>query len=544
MTHFYARCVSRLILILGLLSSIFVCEKNIANGIWPFDQRQIALVKRADKSFPNEMTTATILDFFVKRGRVRWILQSAGKSQVLPVEIPVDFSWHSSQSIRNLGLKWKADGILLLVQKGVQIDLSWFSTSDGEPLFYESTSLPDSNGSVEQEKIRRERLLIWLSDIWSRIPGSGYVIKRDLKSLYIEGAVQNSLKVGDRLRFKRLEKMERHPVLKTVIGMNSSMTGVGKIASIESSTAVVDIEYESQIDPIQEGDRYETLSATEKAEFRAGPLNSNSAELKMIDQDDGRKYVPLFGQPADSQDANTKNSDSQEAEYKILDLTAYLTYGKLSHSDTVASEVKSMSTLTPGFRLNLKGYVTREILLLTDVDYVYAKFSGQSTNYGVDTLSSGLTSFRLAGAYRYIFLEDDFHPGEIDTHFGFRRLGLAMGSGSADDSPTAKSYSGWDLGINVILPVVPRYAGYFKFSKLFLSSLTETPLTSAENSSENVWQFEAGAKYRYTPTTELMAGILFDSASSTFDGAGTRATASTQFSLSTMQFQLGGTFKY
>lgn len=519
-----------------------------SSQVWPFDQRQIALVKKADKTYPSDQTVALVLDVFAKRGRVRWVTQKAGRGQVAPLEVPGDFLWHSAQAIRNFGLKLKVDGILALSQKGVQIDLSWFSTVDGQPLFYETLSIPDSNGSAEQDQIRRTRIIQWVEDIWGRIPGAGYVVKRDLKTLTLEGAPQVGLKIGDMVRMKRLEKIERHSLLKTVIGMSASVTGIGKVVAIDGQLATVEIDYESQIDPIESGDRYEIALPAEKSKSSAlVPNSSNEAELKMIDQDDGRKFVPLFGQPpsgAGSPSGEAVKED--EPKYKILDVAALFSYGKVTHSDTLSTSVtaKSMTAWTPGFRLNLKAYVTKEYLFLTDVDFSYVKFSDQTANYGTDVIASGLSSFRLAGAYRYIYLPDENQPGEIDFHFGLRRFGLAMGSTAAADSPLAKAYSGWDIGANVMVPIVPRYLGFFKISKILWTSLTETPHTSGASSENNVWQFEVGAKYKYNPTTELIAGIGFDSATTSYTGTGTRSTESTAFELSSTLYQVGGVFKY
>jgi hypothetical protein len=227
-------------------------------------------------------------------------------------------------------------------------------------------------------------------------------------------------------------------------------------------------------------------------------------------------------------------------------VSAFVTYGKVTHSDTLETdtEAKEMTAWSPGFRLNLKGYVTREILLLTDVDFSYVKFSDQTTNYGTSTIASGITAYRLAGGYRYIFIEGEHQNGEVNFHFGLRRFGLAIGTTSATDTPLAKSYSGWDLGASFMLPIVDRYAGFFKFSKMMWAKLTETPSTSGASSTNNVWQFEVGGKYRYNPITELMAGIVFDSATSSFTDAGTRTVASTAFALSSTLYQVGATFKY
>jgi hypothetical protein len=542
------------VLILGIFLTLGpLVFAQTQKAIWPFDQRQISLIQKQGTGFPDSATVALVMDTFVKKGRVRWVTQKAGTNQIVPMEVPSDFSWQSPLSVKNLGLKFKSDGLLVLSQSGLQIDLHWYATTDGQPLFYETISLPNATGSAEQIAQRKERINQWLSDIWSRIPGQGYVVRRDLKNLSVEGLAQVGGKVGDQVELKRLEKIERHPLLKTVIGMSSSLSGRGRVTAIDGLLSTVQVEYESQLDPIQEGDRYVILTSAPPANApdsgeKSVPIVSsvNADGPKIVDQEDGRKYVPLFaGSASNTPPANVEGAE-EEPKYKILDLSGWLTYGRVTHSENVVGQAdsKEMKALSPGFRMNLKGYVTREILLLTDIDFSYLKFKGLTDTYATDSITSGLTAFRVAGAYRYIFLEVGPLTGELNLHFGFRRLGLAMATVSSAIAPTAKNYSGYDFGATVILPVMQKYSGYFKFSKMLWAKLAESPLEGGASSSNSVWQFEAGAKWRMNPTTELSAGLLFDSASSTYTGDGTRTTSSVSTSLSSTLYQFGGTFKF
>src|SRR5687767_8630914 len=88
---------------------------------WSFDQRQILLVQNEGTEFLDELTTAQILDAFKRKGRFRFITQKNAASEIAPLKVPEGFIWSSSPSVRQLGLKYKSDGILLLKKKGVKV---------------------------------------------------------------------------------------------------------------------------------------------------------------------------------------------------------------------------------------------------------------------------------------------------------------------------------------------------------------------------------------------------------------------------------------
>ena len=537
--------------------------------VWPFDQRQVALVQKEASTSPDAKTVAQIMDGFVKEGRVRWVTQKGGPSQLIPFSIPRDFQWQSPTSVRNLGLKLKVDGLLSLSQRGVQIDLQWYGTIDGQPLFFETVNLPDAGPRAGEDEIRHKRLDDWIHEIWSKIPGQGYLVRRDLTTVSLEGAKQIGLKVGDVIEIRRLQKVERHALLKTLIGISSSVTGKAVIQSLEDPFAVAKIDYESALDPIQEGDRYLVLktevpkpavAATAPAPGGAAvtpPAGAPAQKTDTLERDeDGRAYLPLFGDRDDNDDAAKKSDDENKAEpaatpppnevqpkYRIVDVTGWLSGSSVTHTETATGIATpyAMSGLAPGFKLQLRAYITKQILLLSDLGFAFMNFGGST--YGVSSIGSGIVSLRLGVGYRYIFSEGVI-PGEIVASLGFRRLGLTMSAIASDVAPTAKTYTGYEVGLGIQMPVDNRFGLYVRGSRMLYASLSESPVTGGDSASNLVWQFEGGVKYRINGTSELLGGIQVDSAESNYSGTATRVTSSLSTLLSSTTFQTGYTIKY
>lgn len=506
---------------------------------WPFDQRNILLSKGEKDNFPDELTMAQLMDIFVKKGRVRWVSQKAGPGQIVPVEVPRDFQWQSASAVRQLGLRYKVDGILQLSQRGVQIDMNWYSTLDGLPLFFESVSLPVANSAADKEA-RKKRLQDWLAEIWSRIPGQGYVVKRDFSTLSLEGGAQGEIKAGQKLEIRRLVQIERHPLLKTLVKIKSSVTGVATLSSIGDPMSVAKIEYESKTDPIQEGDRY--IVVTAKSETTGVPsalLEKNATDApKEVVEADGRVALPFFGSEPEKKDESTTATSGILSSH-VADVAAEVNISSLSFEEAISEQNLSMSAKSPGFALRGRVYVTNEWLALADFGMSFHSFGSLSGAYGAGSISSTMTNFGISGAYRFVFLEDPSFPGELTVGLGYRKWSLTMSQISSDFAPTSKSYSGFDLAFGVQVPVVEQWALSLKASRLIAAALGEDPKTSGSVVSNNLmWQFGLGAKYRLSSVADIGGVYRILAASSNFEGSGTRTTPATSSQLRANTFAL------
>jgi len=519
----------RLFIILCLLAAPVDWARGEASVPWPFDQRQILLVRDEKLPFPDEPTTAQFMDIFVKKGRVRWVTQKAGAGQVVPIEIPNDFQWQSSSAIRQLGLKYKTDGIVFLAQRGVQLDLRWYATIDGEPLFFETVNLPSASNPVEQE-IRKKRLNDWLSEIWSRIPGQGYVVKRDMTTVSLEGASQVGLKVGNQIEIRRLLEVQRHPLLKTLIGIQSHVTGTAKVTSIAEPFTTAKIEYESKTDPIQEGDRYQLQVTPGPGIEVAGTEAVKAAKPDVIDAE-GRTKLSIFGDDQDEEESEdaprVENSSGDEPQFGVIDASGGLTVGASSYSETVSGTVYEMKGFSPGVYVNARAYITRSWLLLGDLSGNFFTFKDLSSAYNATSIKSGSNSVGFAGAYRFIFLEEAPMRGELILGVGYRRFALAMSQIVSAFAPSAKTYSGFEFSFGIQIPLLTEYALQFRAARMFGTSLGEKPGTSGSDSSNQYWDFLVGLKYRLDPASEITGGYRLNSASSTFEGAGSRTRSAT-----------------
>ncbi len=489
--------------VFGALCLFLLSGRSWAADPWPFDQRQILLVRGAGQAYPDDMTVAQIMDQFVARGRVRWVTQKAGP--LVPVEVPADFPWYSAGAVRSLGLRYKVDGIVHLIRRGVQIDMRWYSTLDGQPLYYETLGLPEAGPG--EEATRKQRLVEWVRDIWRRIPGRGYVVARDLGTLTLEGGVQEGLKVGDRLELRRLQEIRRHPTLRTLLGIESSVSGQAVVQSV-GEQSIARVESESSLDPIQLGDRYLVRVVAQTA-AAATPSPSEAVAPSPVAEPSAEEGLFSSG--------------------RLLDVSLRALSGISRHTESVegGTDALEMSGFTQGFELATRLYLTREWLVGLEGAYAFMNFGRPPAVYAAGSAIGGSsTALRTYGAYRIIFIEDSEGLGYLELGGGYGRLAYSLDSTSSVVAPSSKTYSGLDLQLALSVPVLRDIGAYFRGVRSFSVNLQESPKTGGAYADSVNWTFDAGATYRLNAESKLSAGLSFVRSNSSFEGLGTRTTRS------------------
>ncbi|MBP7844617.1 MAG: hypothetical protein KA116_07360 [Proteobacteria bacterium] len=486
---------------------------------WPFDQRNILLVRVSGDDYPDDASLAQIMDVFVERGRIRWVTQKGDPAQIVPLQVPVDFPWHSAPSVRAMGLKYKADGILYFVQEGIGTELRWYSTLDGLPMVIESVKIPAAGSDAKWQEQRRARLKEWAHQIWDHIPGNGYVVQRRGNEALVEGLDPARIKVGQRIDFIRIDKVNRHPILKTLSQIESSATAYGEVTSIQKNQSQVKIQFESEIDPLQEGDRY-----SYQVSAKVTPPASVPEAVE--------KEVPENIQKTDVQEASTEIQEVPSGllffnnTKKIFDLYAGFSFGQMTHDETITSTSRSMksSSFSPGFDLGSTFYITRSWISGLDYSQTVAKFTDVHPGYGRTKVNSGLSTYKIFGGYRFLIEEGATSSAELRVTAGYRSWALAMEDIGGSIAPSAKSYEGLELGVLVGFPIYKGVGASFSGGKMLGASLSEKPRTSGDTPDASFWHFGGGLSYDIKGKGEARIGYRIETGETNFDGQGQRGT--------------------
>jgi hypothetical protein len=487
----FIRSVVALVILVGALP--------LRAELWPFDQRQVLLAQIEGTEFPDALTTAQVLDVFVERGRVRWITQKGGPGNLAPIWVPTDFPWNRASSVKELGLRYKADGIVVLGSKNAQVDLRWYSVSDGQPLYFESLYLPASSGTPDQDNERKRRLRAWLKDMWDRIPGQGYVVKRDIKTLDVEGAVNEGLKAGDEVSILRLKDIKRHPVLKTLVGFESGQTGTATITALGKPISKARVDYESDLDPIREGDRY--------------VLKPRAATPVVADKPAAPGETPLV------QDLNLFG------DARIFDISPRVGVGFLSYEERTQAQVYKLKSMSFSYGLRADLHLTSSWFASFQYDQGTGKFGTPPTDYAANEVKSGWSYSHIFSGYRMPLAD---YTGATDTelHFfgGYSRLGFKAEQLAAAVAPSPKTYSGLDFGVALNIPLQKSWIADVGFTRVLGAFLREEGVTSGSSSSDSSWTFWTKLRVLVDDHSEFGGGYEVFQASSSFEGSGTRTT--------------------
>lgn len=484
----------RIIFCLFLLSFAKLCHAVV----WPFDQRQVLLVQAEGTKFPDDLTVAQIMDVFVERGRVRWMTEKSGDSQVKPLWVPKDFLWDRPSSVRSLGMKHGADGIVLLSETDSRIDLRWYGIVDGQPLYYESLYLPSSSGTSSQDEERKKRLKDWLSEMWNRIPGQGFVAKRDIETLQLEGLANVGIKAGDQVELLRLKNVVRHPVLKTLMKFEYSETGLAQVTTVSKPFSIAHVIYESKLDAIQVGDRYLLKKVAEEV-----------VDVKLKEE----------GTLEEAKDeASNENADGFFASQFFV-LTPRIGVGSLSYEERTENNLFTMQSLSLSYGFRAELLLTSKWYTSLQMDMGTGKFSSLPDEYEASSMASGWSKTRIETGYRISMGEG---LGVATVSGGYSRFKFKAEALGSDVAPSAKLYSGLDLGLLLSLPVWGVWSAEAGFTRVLGTFMKEDSLTSGETSSDSTWSFVVQTKVKTDENMEFGLGYEVSQAASTFEGVGTR----------------------
>ena len=144
--------------------------------------------------------------------------------------------------------------------------------------------------------------------------------------------------------------------------------------------------------------------------------------------------------------------------------------------------------------------------------------------------------------YRFFFLNEpeNFFKGEVLLQAAFKKLHLSMGTLAASSvGPSAKDYSGFELGFRLQVPVMPLVGLQMGGGLMLAPTLSESEETGGASSSSQVYRFDARGVFKLDKTSDFFAGLEIESAQTNFTGTGTRTIGSSSVVFSTTSYLLG-----
>jgi hypothetical protein len=478
-------------------------------GPLPFDHRRLLLVQMDQTQIPSSKVLSQILDDMRIRGRYQWVLASRPGEPLEPVRVPRDFSWDSPPSVQKMAQRYKVDGLLWIQQRGQEILIKWYDGKEGMPLVFESTFLrADVNSTATKADQDVQRVSTWISSIWARFPGQGFLAKRDSKFVYLEGSQENDLKAGDLLKVVRVTSVTRHNLFKTIAEFKTSHVGQVKVVAVDKLLARAEVIEESSLDPLRMGDRYELMAVQEVP-------------------------VVLPQKPAEAAEQNASSDGQGFSEFPSSGLgavTGAVGYGKTNHQEkTVGGEDPGLQRNAPSAELQVTGHITTRWVGWLEYRFRWAKFTTPPDVYELDSIGARFTSLGFHVGHRFMLdASPDFW---VAPFLGYRGYSFTAADDSVEYGPTSKKWHTLALGVHLRFPFDDKWGLRLNASKSMFIAYSEQELLSGGTPKPSAAEVGASLWLNLDSEHALGAGFRYQVLGASYTGAGTRGVDSTSTSL-------------
>lgn len=394
----------------------------------------------------------------------------------------------------------QANGLLSAIitksSQGININLILYTQDNGLPLLQLSYQDPTTFEIGKFKEI--------LSDLYTqlkqKLPYKALITSRRGNKVTINAGLNANLKMNDQLSVVQILKINRHPKLKFMTGVEKEIIGQIKLTKVEEFSSFAEITFEKEAGVIEKNTK---LLATENINYQSA--NGNAAEnANGASNDTAAEWkpqsAPQFG--------------------KITALGGFSDY-KLSTVLTGGSSYDTGNKFAPSFLLAADLWVTPEYFLNISLQQMY--FSGLNSLTGSfpGTLNFVVNNTDLLFGYKYA-LNGNFWGPSLTAGLGYRSQSTAM----SDSSPVAFSSlttTGLELQVGGYFPVTEANDIGLGLQTEFMitSTLSESPVDSG-SASPTLSRFSFYGNYLYSTNVNLKAEMIFSTLNSSFSGSGSR----------------------
>ncbi|MGZ3689904.1 MAG: hypothetical protein ACXVAX_00285 [Pseudobdellovibrio sp.] len=431
--------------------------------------------------------------------------------------------------------------------RGLNAKLKLFTHDQG--LILAEESVEDFN-EFEISKLRIQFAQMY-QNLKNKLPYRGYVLSRRGSDVTISLGTVNGVKEGQELTLAQIIKLNRHPKLKTLVGVEKEI--IAKVIvkkadpylsfaqiTFEKETGVVDVgakvlptESINYPTPVLNPDGTVAGDAT-PAQSKAGTVNSSGAQT-------------VTNKPA-SEDSSDAETDSHREELldrhnKIGSVTVQGTITQYTASNSLAGGQDSTSTqsFAPGFLIGGRYNFYKEF---------FVEGSYQTSSFSVSNGLNGSSPFSLSVNYNQTaaFLGYDYTSAAEDENEDSIRftglIGFASFNSSIDNSSpialTSTKVSALALELRAAMPVTPNLPLIIggKFDVYLAPNLSESPVSSG-SSSTSITSFGFFGVYKYNENYNLRGDLVLTDVNNHFSGSTTRSPAAGSGKTETTAEQFG-----
>lgn len=390
-----------------------------------------------------------------------------------------------------------ADTTVLLKTRNVGTETEMqleFRDADGELLFSERGSIPGySNMDARWGLI--EKLF---KTVLAKIPFDGTVTGRTANGITVDLGVSD-VKQGDDLEIVRIVSLQRHPLLKTIVGSDYVRVGRAKVTSVDKTLSFAEVKEEYTGEMIAVGSKVLRSKAplsirTDEVDSRARP-DKNAKQPKMREEEDPfeERLEGEFDQP--------------KQRYGSIGFD--LMYGSIAQSQNVSSVPTDYTGSGIGGNISGELWITKNWILMLGYGFQNATLSSST-----GTTLGDASWKRAEGFGGYRFFPDGTGAIALTGSLGYQSQNFVTPSFGADVS--GKKYTGVALRVDGEMIFLPKHKISAGFGFQPFSSLVDSGPSPGAPDGGTVIGFHLGWNYQFSPLFWAKLGIQFDTASGNY----------------------------
>ena len=433
--------------------------------------------------------------------------------------------------------KTEAQGLLTAFitkgPRGINVKLKLFTHDEGYILSEES--LEDLN-TFEISKLR-EQVSLMYQNLKNKLPYRGYVLSRRGLDVTVSIGKVNGVKVGQELTLAQIIKLNRHPKLKILVGVEKEIIAKVLVTKADDYLSFAKITFEKETGVVDVGTK---VLPTEFVAYPRPILNkegtvvgdatfgskSNSLEPAPKDKDDVAKNAPVVYDEEQSPTATEEYRTELFDRHNSLGvLTAQGSIAQFKETNNLQSGVNPSATqgFAPGIFVGAQIYVIKN---------TFVEANWQTHNFSVNNGLSGSLPFSLsynytktsfALGYDYLFEDEENTDGiQFTGTLGFTNFSTDVDNSSPTAFTSTKTSSlnfSARASMNVSEEMPLKIGGRFD---LYLSPrFSETPVDSG-SASVNLTSFGFFGTYKLNDKYNLRGDFTLTSINTRFSGTGSR----------------------
>lgn len=376
-----------------------------------------------------------------------------------------------------------------------------FRDANGDLLFSESGNVPGYSSMSARTNLTAKLC----QAVLAKIPFEGTVTGRSGTTLTLDLG-SDSVRAGDEVDLARIVSVQRHPLLRTIVGTDYVRSGKARITNTDKAISFAEVIQEFPGENVKPGAkvliaRNTVVRRPDVPVMEGEPAGSPRREARL---DRG----PRDKNPLD--DRLEGEFDRKKARYGQVGLN--FGYGSLTHTQTQGGNLAELSGGGLGGHLDGEVWITREWIATVAYGFQGANLSGTGINAG----STSWSKFELAGGYR-IFPDQIAEGVELTGLLGYQTQKYKIPT-VANTALSAKKYAGIVLKLDGSVQYLPNQKVTAGFAFQPFSSFSDELSLLGSPDGGSVVTFHLAWNYRFADSFWARVGMQFDTANGNYAG--------------------------